>query len=421
MGRAYGIDAKLRGKFETSYGAPPGGDYRDLPFRAPFSLGSEQPLGEDDTLGQGREPRDPIRDVITVEGSIGAPLTVRETGIWLSLIFGAADTTAVAATGSITFAGNPAPGDTITINGAVFTFVAGSPTGNQIEIQGSLAATLAEAADVLNASVVAEVAVATYDDQGGDTLLIAHDTAGPGGNAFTLAASAATVSGPTLAGGGYAHVWTSGGDDLPSLALEAGHPKVPAFFMNAGVRGGTIAFEWTRRGGAAMTITVIGQSETRNASSQAGTPEAFAFERFHQFQGGIKRGGVALGMITQAQLTYSNELEAVEVIRDDGKIEDADPTTARASGRLEARFDGTDLLQAAENGTPVDLELTYTAGPGKRLAVTLPRVFLPKPKLPIQGAGGIQASYNFQTALDDGEGHSLQVTLVNDVPEYPLP
>ena len=169
MGRAYGIDAKHRGRFEDAYGVAPGGDYRDLPFRAPFTLGSEQPLLEDDTLGQGREPRDPIRDVITVEGEIGVPLTVRETGVWLTLMFGPAQSTAVAATGAITFAANPSDGDTITVNGVTFTFVDAAPAGNEIEIGATLADTLDNAVTTLNASADPDVTAASYSDNGTDT------------------------------------------------------------------------------------------------------------------------------------------------------------------------------------------------------------------------------------------------------------
>jgi hypothetical protein len=147
----------------------------------------------------------------------------------------------VAATGSITFAANPSDGDTITLNGITFTFVDAAPAGNEILIGATLADTLDNAVTALNASADPDVAAATYGDNGTDRLLVTHATAGPDGNSFTLAASAATVSGPTLTGVGHAHVWTSGGSELPSLALEAGHPKVPAFFLTTAVLGGSLA------------------------------------------------------------------------------------------------------------------------------------------------------------------------------------
>ena len=108
---------------------------------------------------------------------------------------------AVAATGSITFSVNPSATNTITINSIVFTFIAGSSSGTDIHIAANLAATLAEVVAVLNASANASVTPATYSTDNATRLVITHDTAGTGGNAFTLAASVATVSASTLTGG----------------------------------------------------------------------------------------------------------------------------------------------------------------------------------------------------------------------------
>jgi hypothetical protein len=37
-------------------------------------------------------------------------------------------------------------------------------------------------------------------------------------------------------------------------------------------------------------------------------------------------------------VTYSNNLEKIETIRDDGLIEGADPTIAALTGRIDVRF-----------------------------------------------------------------------------------
>ena len=43
------------------------------------------------------------------------------------------------------------------------------------------------------------------------------------------------------------------------------------------------------------------------------------------------------------------------MIREDGKIQAADPTFASAKGQLTVRFDGTTLVGEASNGDPVAL------------------------------------------------------------------
>jgi hypothetical protein len=68
--------------------------------------------------------------------------------------------------------------------------------------------------------------------------------------------------------GSWDHEFASGGDDLPSYTIEVGMPKVPAFFVHAGVKLNSIALEFTRSGPAAATISAIAQGETRFGTTQ---------------------------------------------------------------------------------------------------------------------------------------------------------
>jgi hypothetical protein len=156
--------------------------------------------------------------------------------------------------------------------------------------------------------------------------------------------------------GSWDHEFASGGDDLPSYTLEVGMPKVPAFFRHAGVKFNSIALEFTRFGSAAATISAIAQGETRFGTTQGGTPTSLTFSRISQFQGSIKRAGSPVGNLTGGSVTYSNNLEKIETIRDDGLIEGADPTIAALTGRIDVRFADTTLIDLAAGGTPVDLE-----------------------------------------------------------------
>ncbi len=108
------------------------------------------------------------------------------------------------ASGTIFFGANPSNLDTITLNGVLWTFVTGSPAANQTQIQGTCAATISVLKNQLNVSANGFLNVAAYAFSGGPstgTLTIAYKTVGTAGNTYTLAASAATVSGPTLSGG----------------------------------------------------------------------------------------------------------------------------------------------------------------------------------------------------------------------------
>ncbi|MBL6934106.1 MAG: hypothetical protein ISR48_01710 [Alphaproteobacteria bacterium] len=414
MARAYGSSATLLMKRESAYGGQASGDYVRIPFNS-CSLGSEQGLIDDPVLGQGRDPLAPLQDVINDEGDIVVPVDPRYLGFWLTGLLGDPTSNAVAASGYIDFATNPSDGDTITVGGTTWTFVSGVPSGNETQIQTTATQTIDQLITDLNGSVDVNIDDATYSRPAStQRLLLTHDTAGVSGNAFTLAASAAMAGGPALTGGGSSHVFVSGIDVLPSYSIEVGMAQVPAFFMHAGVVLNSITLEFQRSGAAAATINAIAQGETRNATTQGGTPTTLAFSRISQFQGSITKAGQPVGNLTSGSLTYSNNLEKIETIRSDGLIEGADPTVAALTGRIDVRFADTSLIDAAAGGTPVDLEFGYTIGSSKVL-FTAHEVYLPKPKLAVDGPGGIQASFDFQGAKNDAAGRMLTVTLTNDL------
>ena len=108
-------------------------------------------------------------------------------------------------------------------------------------------------------------------------------------------------------------------------------------------------------------------------------------------------------------MTYSNNLEKIETIRDDGLIEGADPTIAALTGRIDVRFADTTLIDLAAGGTPVDLEFAYTLSAQAKLVLTAHEVYLPKPKLAVEGPGGVQASFDFRGAKNTAAGCMLTV------------
>jgi hypothetical protein len=224
---------------------------------------------------------------------------------------------------------------------------------------------------------------------------------------------------PTTTGTGpYTHTYVSGALALPSMAIEIGLPDVPSYGMNFGVRANTMTIQMQRSGLLNATMGLIAQGETRSASSGAGTPSEAAIERFSQGLGEIKRNGVALGNIVSAELTYSNNLEKVEVIRPDGRIEDVEPAMVAANGNVVVRFADTTLLDQAINGAPCELSFGWEIDADRSLLFTLHEVYLPRPKLPVSGPGGVQATFAFQAAKDPALANTMTVVLVNDVPTY---
>ena len=132
-----------------------------------------------------------------------------------------------------------------------------------------------------------------------------------------------------------------------------------------------------------------------------------------------KRDGVALGNIVSADVTYANNLDRIETIRSDARIDGADPTIAALTGKIDVRFADTTLLTQAINGTAAALEFSYALGSGESLTLTAHAVYLPRPRIEIKGPKGVQASFDWQAALATSPARMCTVVLVNTLAGYP--
>ena len=224
---------------------------------------------------------------------------------------------------------------------------------------------------------------------------------------------------PTSSGDGpYTHEFQSESWTLPSLSIETGMPEVPRFAMHSGCVLDQLTWQMQRSGLLTATARLVAQGETVGATSSAGTPAELELKRFGHFNGAISRNGSALGNIVSAEITYANNLDRIETIRADGRIDGADPSIAALTGRIEVRFADQTLVTQAINGEPCELEFAYSLPSGESFTFTVHAVFLPRPRLEIQGPQGVQATFDWQAAKDGTLGHMCTATLVNDIESY---
>ena len=229
--------------------------------------------------------------------------------------------------------------------------------------------------------------------------------------AAAFGAPVTTGTGP----GPYVHTFESGGLTLPSYSIEVGYPQTPAFYLNKGVMVDGLNLDFTRAGPASMTVNCVGQSETYSATTQAGTVVSQTWTRASQFQGALAKDNVALAGVTAATMAYKNNLELVETIRNDGLIENAVPGAAMAEGSVDVRFANTTLRAAAEAGTAVELTFSYPISASLGLVVTVHEARLSKPKVVVNGPGGISVSYNWQGAYNAAATCMVDAVLTNDL------
>lgn len=218
--------------------------------------------------------------------------------------------------------------------------------------------------------------------------------------------------------GSYEHTFESGKVSLPSYALEIGLPQVPEYIRFMGVKADSIAFNFQRSGEAQATVALLAQGEDAAQTSIFTEAETKTYTRFSQFQGFIKNAGMRLANVTAASLTYSNNLEKIETIRNDGKVEAIDVGVAGLSGSISVRYGDNELMNKARAGEPVDLEFGYELSENQKLTIICHEVYLPKPKRSISGPGGIECSYDFQGAKEQTLGKMMTVILINNEEAY---
>jgi Phage tail tube protein len=414
MARGLGINAIMAAAFEGTYGTPPGAGFMRMPFVS-GSLGEERNLIESNLLGYGREPLDPTYDVANNRGDVTVPVDQRAIGQWLKLLLGVPVTTVgLSASGTVTFSAQPAINSTVTIGGVVITFVASGAAGSQVNIGASVTATVAALqaylASVGSGSIFNQTYVAALS-----VLTITAKTPGIAANAVTLAASTpsnATPSSGTLLGGTNVHTFTSGGLTLPSMSAEIGNPDVPSYSTHYGIRGDMMKIGLSRSGLLDAVVTLIAQGETPlAAASAAGALATIPVTRFAQATGSVKQNGVELGNVVDAEISIMNQYDPNEVIRGDGRINDADTGMFGAKGSIKVKYADRSTYDQSRSQLPVALSYGWALG-NNSLIFNIPRVFLPQVKRPIEGPKGIQSSYSWESS--GALGPSCTVVLSND-------
>jgi len=218
--------------------------------------------------------------------------------------------------------------------------------------------------------------------------------------------------------GPYTHEFRSGSWTLPSMSIETGMPEVPRFAMYSGCVLDQLSWQVQRSGLLTATARLVAQGETIATFSGAGTPAELALKRFGHFNGAISRNGSALGNVVSAEITYANNLDRIETIRSDGKIDGADPSIAALTGRIEVRFADSTLVTQAINGDPCEISFAYVLPSGETFTFTVHAVYLPRPRIEISGPQGVQATFDWQAAKGASPARMCTATLINDIEAY---
>lgn len=138
--------------------------------------------------------------------------------------------TPTAATGTITISGLPVADETVTVNGAVWTWKAAAAAAYEVTIGADADGTADNLVSALttNTEQDGRVDIASYVDASG-VITVTHDSVGRSGDTFTLAEASTNiaVSGATLSGG------AAGTAGIDMVTLGGGPANEGAVFNNA--------------------------------------------------------------------------------------------------------------------------------------------------------------------------------------------
>jgi hypothetical protein len=222
--------------------------------------------------------------------------------------------------------------------------------------------------------------------------------------------------------GTWTHTFKSGGDPL-SASIELGHVQLqtPVYQMITGFRPGSIAFDMSRRGRAVATITGIAQAVGKSGATQDAAPTVLPELRFLNKRGTVKVNGAIDGIVTGGSFEFNHNLEAIEALRPDDYIEDVDYSRQIGRGNVAVRYTGdTALVTAMDTGVSAELDYGFIidGAQGYHCTFNLPRVWLPQKVPPVNGPGGVAATYDWSASGAAPGEQLVQVTLKNDVAAY---
>lgn len=223
-----------------------------------------------------------------------------------------------------------------------------------------------------------------------------------------------TTTGTTI----FTHKVHSGEWEIPSFSMEVGMPEVPRYALYEGCKVDSLSWSFGTSGNLDATVSVIAQGEDVATNSSAGSLANWTQKRFGHFNGEIKRNNVLMANAVSASINYENNLDKIETIRSDGKISGIDPSMSKLSGDLTVRFSSTDLIDQAINGNSCSLNFNYEISANEYLKITIPEVYLPRPKVEIQGPEGIQVQFDWQAAKPAGATKMITIEYKNNVASY---
>ncbi|HCY86667.1 MAG TPA: hypothetical protein DHV36_16160 [Desulfobacteraceae bacterium] len=222
---------------------------------------------------------------------------------------------------------------------------------------------------------------------------------------------------PTTSGTGpYSHVFKAG-NARPFLTVEHQFTELATdkFFRYRGCKINSMALSQGQDGELVATFDVVAANRTIETSAFDASPTSLGFARLKNNQMTLKEGGSAMSNAKMVDMTVNFNCDTSQYVIGGGGILGAIPDGVMGvSGKVDALFEDTTLLEKAINATESKLESTFTGSASSALSILLPELKYTPADPGIDGPQGLAVSLAYNAYYTDAvEATSVQITLTN--------
>lgn len=218
----------------------------------------------------------------------------------------------------------------------------------------------------------------------------------------------------------YTHTFKIG--TLPEgLQVEKQFSDISQYLRYNGVKVNTLKVDVKAEGILQVVFGLIGAKETAVTAAHDGSPTDFGHTPFDGFEATIKQGGTDLAVVTEANFTFENNLDATTyVIGGAGERYSLPAGIVKVTGQLTALFADLTLYNLAVAHTETTLQIILTKGTGvgtagnEKLTFNFDEIVF-KPQAPvISGPKGVLIELPFEAYYnDDADASALWIELMN--------
>jgi hypothetical protein len=218
----------------------------------------------------------------------------------------------------------------------------------------------------------------------------------------------------------YTHVWSTTPTTLPAFTIEKAALDIttPLYFLYQDIMIDRMSLNWEPTGFPYLSLQVTGTSEVKSTSSSAGTPTTEIYTPFSNLQNFVKKDGSSWAKILQAQIEYSNNLDAIRYVGGAGAVGDISPGAIGMSGSIRATMADATIYDLGTAGTLFDLQVGWEISASQKLTFEFEQVELGRGSIPLTGGGRVEQTFPVAASYDESETKALTVTLINDQSTY---